>query len=435
MTGEYTSLFDSEIPGQESATVEFKVSITRSFLKTVSAYANYAAGKIVFGISDAGEVLGLSGKDTDLSDAALRIENMINDSLSPRPTFSLVLDDIHKVITLNVTEGFDKPYLYQGKAFCRRSTSTVEVDRLELKHLVLDGSNMTFDGLKCDQKSFSFAYLEAQLVNRLGIKACDDDVLKSLGLLNRTGSFTNAAALLADTNAFHGLDIVRFGKSEDIVRDRVILEGMSILRQFDEAVKEFIKYYTYEIIEGVTRKQVESVPLEAFREALANALVHSEWDSPASVAVRFYEDKVTVTSPGGLPYHMTESDFLNRNISNPRNPVLAGIFFRLGLIEKLGIGVARIRRVYSTLSVDPQFEVGDSAITVTLPTSEVQKPLSSDEVIMIEQIENYRVYSRSEIQKRSGFSKDKTIRVLNSLVEKGVVRRDGGGRSVRYLFR
>ena len=43
---------------RESKTLEYKEQITRTFLKTVSAYANYGNGKIVFGISDDGSILG-----------------------------------------------------------------------------------------------------------------------------------------------------------------------------------------------------------------------------------------------------------------------------------------------------------------------------------------------------------------------------------------
>ena len=64
---------------RESKTLEYKEQITRTFLKTVSAYANYGSGKIVFGISDDGIILGLDNPEQ----LCLNIENMINDNHSP----------------------------------------------------------------------------------------------------------------------------------------------------------------------------------------------------------------------------------------------------------------------------------------------------------------------------------------------------------------
>ena len=45
---------------KESKTLEFKESITKSFLKTVSAFSNYDGGEIIFGIDDDGNTLNLN---------------------------------------------------------------------------------------------------------------------------------------------------------------------------------------------------------------------------------------------------------------------------------------------------------------------------------------------------------------------------------------
>ena len=59
---------------RESKDLEFKETITNSFLKTVSAFANYRNGKIIFGISDNGDIKGISNP----VQACLDIENKIN---------------------------------------------------------------------------------------------------------------------------------------------------------------------------------------------------------------------------------------------------------------------------------------------------------------------------------------------------------------------
>ncbi|MBQ3438102.1 MAG: ATP-binding protein [Fusobacterium sp.] len=62
---------------RESKNLEYKVEILNSFLKTISAFANYGKGKILFGVNDIGKIIGLKG---DLKEVCLNIENKINDN-------------------------------------------------------------------------------------------------------------------------------------------------------------------------------------------------------------------------------------------------------------------------------------------------------------------------------------------------------------------
>ncbi len=82
---------------------------SNTFLKTISAYANYGEGKIIFGINDQGNVIGI----TDPVNGCLNLENKINDSLSPVPEFRLEIQE--NMIVLTVYEGRYKPYLYKEK--------------------------------------------------------------------------------------------------------------------------------------------------------------------------------------------------------------------------------------------------------------------------------------------------------------------------------
>ena len=72
---------------KEGYNLEFKEEASKTFLKTVSAYANYNDGEIIFGLDDYGNVVGVKESPKE---EALRIENMINDSLSPVPYFEII---------------------------------------------------------------------------------------------------------------------------------------------------------------------------------------------------------------------------------------------------------------------------------------------------------------------------------------------------------
>ena len=159
---------------RESRRLEFKEQFSNTFLKTVSAYANYGTGEVLFGVSDDGRTVGLENPERD----RLRIEDAINDGISPRPYFEITENPRTKVVTLRVPEGDDKPYLYRSKAYKRSDTSTIEVDDLELKRLVLEGSNLSFDGLRSRSQDLSFGMLESALEKELGISTFDDDTLR-----------------------------------------------------------------------------------------------------------------------------------------------------------------------------------------------------------------------------------------------------------------
>ena len=408
---------------RENKSLEFKERVSNTFLKTVSAYANYGGGKILFGVSDDGLELGLEDPVGD----ALRIENAINDGIAPRPEFEIERNPRTRIVTLFVREGADKPYLYRSKAYRRSDTSTVEVDGLELRRLVLEGSNRTFDELHSQEQNLSFEVLEAALKSEVGIESFSDDTLRTLGLLLRKDGFNNAAALLADTNRFPGVDIARFGTDINSILDRETHAGVSVLAQLD-------RYYVYERVEGFSRNRYERIPREAFREAVANALAHRAWDVDAHIRVSMYDDRVEVSSPGGLPKGVVEQDYLAGSLSVLRNPILGNVLFRLNVIEQFGTGIRRIKRCYEEGDAKPQFTVTDGSITVTLPVLDIAPELDADERTVHALFAPGRVLSSAQVSVATGFGKDKCLRLLGQLADKGLVRVQGAGRATRYVM-
>ena len=368
---------------QEQYNLELKESVTKTFLKTVCAYANYHNGRIVFGITDSGDVVGVS----PVREEMLRIENQINDSIDPRPAYNLSIESRGKkrIVVLDVQRGKDTPYYYKGKAYKRSDTATVPVDRQELNRLVLSGMNLNYEATKSDKQDLEFKVLEKKMKGVLGIESLSLDVLKTLELFSKEGYYYLAALLLSDKNdlGLPGIDMVKFGESINKFLFRGTAEGMSILSQFDYAVEIFERYYQYEEIVDFTRQEKQLIPKEAFRESIANALVHREWDVKARIQIAMYHERVEINSPGGLPFGMNEEDYLHEQVSILRNPIIAGVFNRLGLIERFGTGVARIMGEYQDSFRKPKFKIGDRNIKVILPLYQESLPyLSADELVV-----------------------------------------------------
>ena len=259
---------------RETRTTEFKERITNTFLKTVSAFSNYDGGEIFFGIDDNGNITGVS----DVKQACLDIENKINDSITPQPDYKLELQNNDKTIKLTVKSGLQKPYLYKSKAYKRNDTATIEVDTLELSRLILEGKNISFEELPCEDQELTFDILCQKLKESIQIDTFNQDTLKTLNLYNSTIGYNNAAGILADKNHFPGIDMVKFGENISVIHKRATFDNRSVLAVYEKALEVFKDYYQYEEIEGANRKKIERIPEAAFREAIANALIHRAWD-------------------------------------------------------------------------------------------------------------------------------------------------------------
>lgn len=413
---------------RESKTVEFKASVSSSFLKTVSAFANYGGGTIYFGIADNGATVGLP----DPVRACLDIENRINDSISPVPEFTLTVREATSTVELTVMPGAATPYLYHAKAYKRADSVTVEVDRTEFVRLTLAGSNLSFEQLPAESQDLAFARLGAALQRELGLKSFDSDTLKTLNLLSPSGIYNNAAAILADCSTFPGIDVARFGESVNVILKRATYEGESVLSEFDATIQLFEDAYCYERVEGARRVPVEAVPLRAFREALANAIVHRTWDVAARVRVSMWPDRVEVASPGGLQTGMSEEEYLSGRVSLMRNPILANVFYRLDIIEAFGTGVVRIKEAYEHSATKPAFDVTENSITVTLPLVQESNGLNGDQQLVLDLLSPVRPMATRELVSLVSFSRSKLTGILKHLVARGLVETSGTGRGLRY---
>lgn len=236
---------------RETRTMEFKETITNTFLKTVSAFSNYDGGVILFGVDDEGNSKGLS----DVKQSCLDIENKINDSISPQPDYKLETQNNDKIIKLTVQSGAQKPYLYRSKAYKRNDTATIEVDTQEFSRLVLEGKNIRFEELPCKDQNLTFQILQRKLKEHIQIETFSQDTLKTLNLYDNANGYNNAAGLLADQNHFPGIDMVRFGENISIIQKRVTFENRSILEVYEKAIEIFRDYYQYEEIKGADRKK------------------------------------------------------------------------------------------------------------------------------------------------------------------------------------
>ena len=414
----------------ENKYVEYKEAVTKTFLKVVSAFANYNDGKIIFGICDDGSVKGLA----DPYKARIDIENAITDSIMPVPEYDITVNNNNKTVILNIYRGTETPYFYHGKAYRRSDTASAAVDTAELKRLVLRGTNRDFEDLPAANQELTFSTFEKELRNTLHIDGLDRNIQKILGLYVENTGYTIAAELLADKNNYRGIDIIRFGESEDQIMDRETFENQSLIAEYNSSIQVYKKYYQYDEIKEAKRNTAEMVPETAFREALANAVLHRMWDINAAVQVAMYKDKIKITSPGGLPEDISEEEYLHSQVSVLRNPKLAEAFLKLNYIEKFGTGIRRIMNAYKKERQKPEFSFTEHTICVTLPVRTKTQAENHAEIVL-NALAGSAEMTRKELEELTGIKKSTLIRILNKLLSDGLVWKKGSAKNTRYWVR
>ena len=276
----------------------------------------------------------------------------------------------------------------------------------------MEGKNINYEQLSSTNQNLSFNFLEKKLIEHINLKAFNQDMLKTLNLYSEEYGFNNAANILSDENTFPGVDIAKFGDTINIIKKRLLLENMSILEIFDRAVKMYRDYYQYEKIDGSLRTVEELIPEEAFREALANALIHRQWDINAKVRISMFDDRIEISSPGGLPKGITEKEYLNGNISLQRNPIISNVFYRLGIVEIFGTGILRINYSYKNSVKKPLFTITTNTISINLPITKNNINLSEDEAKVFMVLSETKPLSISQIEPLVPFGRSKIKIIL-----------------------
>ena len=220
-----------------------------------------------------------------------------------------------------------------------------------------------------------------------------------------------------------------------LFKKRVTFEHISVLEEYEKALAVYRDYYQYEVIQGADRKVMEKIPEAAFREVIANALIHRVWDVNSHIRVSLFEDRIEIVFPGGLPAGITEEEYLSGKLSVLRNRNLANVFYRLGFVEIFGTGITRIKQLYAESLIKPDFEMSENAIKIVLPVLETNADLTEDEKVIYKFLSKTMLKPISEIAPYVPLGKSKTTQLLKAMGKKGVVAIEGKGRGTKYIIK
>lgn len=379
----------NEIKNDETKNIEFKEAIptdSKKYLKTVSAYSNSAGGKIIFGIED--ETLRIVGIKEDIHKAIDRLTNIIADSITPQIIPNIYAERIEdvEVIILEVYHGSSTPYyitslgLVKG-TFVRTAGSTRPADSVMLKELQLAGLNRSFDELVYEPKELTkeeiaktakklTAYAKETAIHPEDVKDLSLPKMLSWKFIHEVeGKYypSNAYVLMQDDNPFQYMTIqcARFkGTHRDIFIDKKDYDG-PLYQQIDNAYKFVLNHINMGLtINGLTNSKEFEIPPKAIREIICNAVAHRIILDHSRVQVAVFDDRVEITSPGGLFGGLTLEMMLHGRTAT-RNNCIVNVFHYLNLIENWGTGIERTLNLCEAAGIEkPEFIDMGSAIRV-----------------------------------------------------------------------
>lgn len=295
----------------------------------------------------------------------------------------------------------------------------------------------SFDSLPSGKNDLSFPVLEAMLRQKAGLEHLDQDSQIILGLYDHKSGYTNAGLLFSSENSFPGVEVIRYGNSKKEILARRLFDHQLILEIYFDVSDLFGLFYSMERIEDFERTRFFQIPEAAFQEALANALLTQDWSIKAiPVLIEMFEDRIEITSPGGLPEGMSGkmvNELYERKVYfTLRNLLTAHVFSLLGLSREYGTGSARIQEAYRKEPVKPSFQITENSIKTTLPVIGQFDSMKRDQKRIYSFLKKNGSSSRLDIQLHCGFSRSKTTALLNDMAAANMISRSGKSRSVQY---
>ena len=165
------------------------------------------------------------------------------------------------------------------------------------------------------------------------------------------------------------------------------------------------------------------MPIPAVREAIINAVTHADYSQRgAPIRVLVFDDRITVESPGLLPFGLTIDD-IQRGVSKLRNRVIGRVFKELGLIEQWGSGIGRMMDACHEHGLPPpEFEEIGTQFRVTI-WLQAQTVPSVDEVNarILAAIGESNGLSTKQVAEAVTISSRAARTRLKALVEKGFI--------------
>ncbi len=375
--------------------VEFKKSTgeLHAGMQTLCGFLNGRGGRLLFGVTPAGRIQG-----QDVSDATFQeVANAIR-KLEPPARIDqtrIPIAGTKEVLMLRTTEQADGPYLFDGRPYQRIGNTTSRMPQAEYERRLLARAKNQQRWEDQVAEKYTLADLDMAEVERTLRAAVHQGRLES-----------------APSDPVEGLDRLQLRVEGQLLRAAVVLFGRKQMPHYPQCALRLARFkgtdktefldnrqlhgHAFQILDEAMHFILRNIPIAgriesgklerqdtplypplALREALVNALCHRDYSIPGgAVFVAIYDDCLEVSSTGLLPAGITVADLKRKHLSVLRNPLIAGVFYRRGLIEQWGRGTEKIVDwCVAAGQPEPEFEEQAGAVVVRFRPSGYNPPL------------------------------------------------------------
>lgn len=489
---EVISMELEKILGGESRNLEYKEALpdkSFKYMKSVVAFANGSGGRIVFGIRDGDRAVVGIPKDAVFKTMDA-ITNAISDSCEPAIIPDVVFQTVEDktLIVVEIPMGMQRPYYIkkQGMAngtYIRVSGTTRPAGRDIIKELFYESEGRSYDMVPQKENAVSDVEIDnlCREMKEVALSNCMDEaqrravrdvtrnVLISWGVLAEVEGVirpTNALDFLLGRDGF--LSRIQCGVFKGVDRavfvDKREYTG-AMWNQIEEAYQFVLRnIHLGARLDGIYRRDIYELPPASIRELIVNAAVHCSFLQSSVIQVAVFDDRLEITSPGGLMPGVT-IDKMKEGFSKVRNRAIASAFSYMNIIEQWGSGIPKIMNEMDAYGLEePEFIDMECALRINLYRSrpdnhhhgtidtnhgttdtnesdpdtkgtEGDAKISLDEnsrVIIALVKENPRITQKA-IQEQSNVSLRTVKRIMAELQDKGIIKRKGNNRLGEWM--
>lgn len=428
----------------EGKTLEFKRNLASpdSVLRAIVAFANTAGGTLLIGVEDrTRHVRGVS----DPLDLEERLANLISDRIAPRliPEIEILPWRRTQVLALQIYPSPSRPHylMREGPAegvYVRVGSSNRRADAELIEELRRFARGEGFDEQPMPELDSEAVAFRAASESFAAFRKLARRDLETLRLLTqhqgRQVPTVGGMILFGKDRERHFPDAwIQGGRFAGTDKSRIV--DHAEIHSFPvHAVEDAIAFVHKHTLHGaeigpVRRKERWSLPPEALREVIINAVVHTDYaQRGAPMRLAIFDDRLEVENPGLLPFGLTIED-LPHGVSKLRNRVIGRVFHALGLIEQWGSGIQRMTAACREAGLAaPVFAELATRFRVTIATTRIGPTvLDETDQAILESLSSGQGLATSEIAKAIDLSPRATRTRLARLVDRRLLTEIGTG--------
>ena len=417
----------------EGQFIEFKETPDKSLQREMVAFANASGGIIYLGITDSGKVKGIETTN--------KLKSQIQDTArNCDPPLAILISQIGNILAIEVKEGSNKPYSCASGFFMRMGANSQKMSRDEIISLAIKSGKIRYDEQICtdfdwkdfDDEKFDYYLKLARISNNLS----REEILRNLRVLTNNG-MTNAGVLYFAKKPYKyiissKIRCIHFNddKRVDILDKKEVDRG--IIGNIEYAITYLRELVPVRFeIKDLKRDEFPEYPIEAYREAIVNAVIHFDYFLGDTIAVEKLKSSIIINNKGELLF--PKNEFGKK--SESRNRLLVDLLARTDFMEKAGTGIKRVTNACVENGNKFNFEFSDS-FWITIETNNTDKVvdkvvekvvenLSDKQKNIIELINKNPYFSSRELAPLVGISQRKIQENIAKLKEQGIIKRIG----------